>query len=388
MRVSKIDGDLTIYKDNFVIIWGASGAGEKIYKFLYSHQVEVAYFCDKDPKKWGLDHCGVRVISPEALEEFYQSNHCVVQIASSWEEEIVVELLEMGIEDYITYGEAALCFDALNKYEANKKNPQIGTCYEEVSQSYLESFREMLVWDSFIEQWLECEDEMIFLCTPPKTGTHTLMYTLDEFGKRYTNLRHRFFDSRGKSLRDIIGNKKIKVITAIRDVISQNISMLFQQIGLGRLWQYKERWERYGGGVLFSKYVEDHRGTVDLIQTRLDEGFRDFFGLNIYEYPFDKERGYSIIKENNVEIFIYQCEKLDEIYQNLFDFLGVSGRSLSLGNTADKKWYYPYYKEAVKNIEFSREYFESCYGSKELHHFYSEEDVQGFKDKWIKNVRE
>lgn len=139
---------------------------------------------------------------------------------------------------------------------------------------------------------------------------------------------------------------------------------------------------------MFSKYVTDQRDTVDLIQTRLDVGFKDFFGFNLYDYPFDKERGYSVIKENNVEIFIYQCERLGEIYQNLFEFLGVfEGGSLRLGNVADKKWYFSYYKQAISDIEFSREYFESCYGSEELHHFYSEEDIKGFRNKWINNVR-
>lgn len=389
MKISKIDSDLTIYKDNCVIIWGASGAGERIYKLLRGYQIDIAYFCDKDHNKWGTEFCGLKVISPVELDRLYTSKPCVVQIASSWEKEIAEELLKTGIENYITYSEAQVRLLSLKKYYVSLENPRIFDYY--LNEFYSSSRKGIYVeaWNALMTPFFDNQGEVVILCMPPKTGDWTIMKTLDDLGVCYINLwndPYRFTEE----MREFIGDRKIKVITGIRDIISQNLSLVFQRVGEGRFWGWEECWKNGGdASALLLRHVKPNFSSVfTLMQRFFDEKFKDYMGINLYKYPFNKERGYSIIKQGNIEIFIYQLERLNEVYHSIFDFLGVSGDKLIMGNTAGEKWYYPYYKRAMSGIEISRDYFETCYNSEGLHHFYSDDDINKFRGRWMKNIKD
>ena len=209
-----------------------------------------------------------------------------------------------------------------------------------------------------------------------------------------------------KEFAQVLANKKIKVITATRDIISQNLSLLFELMDL-MYWDCDEYWKD-GGDVdaLFAKWIKDlreyeggNRKTNDLFQTYKDytlftcsiqsffeNEFKDLCGVNLYEYEFDKRKGYSIIRKDNVEVFVYQIEKLNQISNELLDFLNIESGELVNGNQASSKWYSGYYKEAVDNIKISDSYYKECYNSLYLQHFYNEEDIERFKKKWGQHI--
>lgn len=406
MRLSKIDQNLTIYKENSVVIWGTGSAGKRIYRLLRVNEININYFCDSDCDKWGKEYCGVKVISPKELEQWYADSSCVVQIASSWEKEIEEELLKRGIENYILYSEANVRLLNLKKYKVSLENPEIFHHY--LDQWYYPWYSNEILWgwDTLMAPFVDYQDEVIILCMPPKTGDWTVMNTLDQLDVCYINLWHAPFRFT-KEVKKFIGDRKIKVITATRDIISQNLSLLFQT--MDQCYFDCEEYWKDGGDLtaLFSKYVKDfsewEAGTrtsedgfwaykknfpyISSMQTFLQKEFRDFFGINLYETVFDKERGYSIVKQGNIEVFIYQIEQLNAIYPDLFHFLNISGQELIMGNTAIEKWYFPYYKKAFSKVEISREYFEMCYGSEYLHHFYNDGDIKKFREKWMPNIK-
>ncbi len=50
--ISQIDSELSIYKENTVVIWGAGLYGKKIFELLSSFHVKVSAFCDTNENKW------------------------------------------------------------------------------------------------------------------------------------------------------------------------------------------------------------------------------------------------------------------------------------------------------------------------------------------------
>lgn len=112
-----------------------------------------------------------------------------------------------------------------------------------------------------------------------------------------------------------------------------------------------------------------------------------FLGIDIYTKEFDKKRGYSVYQFGNVEIFIYQLEKLNVVFSELAKFLGRESACMRLGNDAEMKWYNRYYKKAQKDIVLSKEYVETCYTGKYIKHFYSEEDIIKFRSIWKHNIK-
>ena len=127
-----------------------------------------------------------------------------------------------------------------------------------------------------------------------------------------------------------------------------------------------------------------------LIQPFFEESFKKYNGIDVFDYPFDKEKGYSILEipEKNTEIFIYQLEKLNNVASELGKFVGIENFTLVNGNIAENKWYADAYKQAKKELKFSRTYFDSCFNSKIMNHFYSEADIEKFKAQWISHVED
>lgn len=95
---------LSVYKDRDVYIFGASGGGEIVKDFFECHDVPICAFVDSNKEKWGASFFGYEVISPKKLQEDAKVNkNVLVQIASSYENEIRDELKKMNITDYISF---------------------------------------------------------------------------------------------------------------------------------------------------------------------------------------------------------------------------------------------------------------------------------------------
>ena len=90
------------------------------------------------------------------------------------------------------------------------------------------------------------------------------------------------------------------------------------------------------------------------------------------------------MKEGNIEIFLYQLERLNVVYEKLFEFLGIAGSRLVTGNSAEDKWYNRYYREAKKNISLPADYIDWSYECEFTKHFYSGRQIEEYMAAWKK----
>ena len=81
--------------DREVIFFGASQYGKTVFSNL-EKDFKLSYFCDNNPEKWGQAFCGVKIISPNALNTI--DNPRVI-ITSQYVQEITKQLFEMGIKE-------------------------------------------------------------------------------------------------------------------------------------------------------------------------------------------------------------------------------------------------------------------------------------------------
>ena len=204
--------------------------------------------------------------------------------------------------------------------------------------------------------------------------------------------------------KEILSDMKIKIITAVREPIGQNISIFYNMSDT--FWDEPAFW-RSGGDVQFLfdgwiKREQGHRETNPsfyyfssfkkaekveyLIQNFFEKDFYKNTGISVYSYPFDKYRGYSIINADNIEIFIYQIEKVKKIENELAKFLNISNFSFTRENIGDNKWYANSYREALEKLRLSAEYVDVCMNSDYIRHFYSEEDISIFYRKWDQHI--
>lgn len=168
---------------------------------------------------------------------------------------------------------------------------------------------------------------------------------------------------------------KWKFITGVRDPIACGLSAYFQNEP-----------NKIANSEIIKKHVTNFCNSA---MSYFDHLYNDFLGLNIFSFPFEKDKGYTrIIFNNNVEVLIYKFETLPDIFsQAMVDYLGIEGLDLPLVNLTSNKSYSAEYENAKNTILFEEEALSKIYESKLVHHFYSDNEIASFFSQWISSPR-
>lgn len=135
-----------------------------------------------------------------------------------------------------------------------------------------------------------------------------------------------------------------------------------------------------------SEYIVEYLDNNDEFAW-FDLELKEATGIDIYQYPFDKENGYAWIKEGNIEILVLTLEKLNENVEVLGEFVGKPGIKLQNANVGDDKQYKYIYEGLKKDIRIPVRVMESQYkNNPQLDHFYTEEEKERFLQEWSKYV--
>lgn len=169
-------------------------------------------------------------------------------------------------------------------------------------------------------------------------------------------------------------NKKIKVITLVREPISRNISAFFEQshyisddineLGVCEV-------ER-----LFWKYANH-----DAPLRWFDDEIKKVFGIDIYCISLNKDK-YSIVSKNNVDILVLRLENLSSYESVIGDFLGKKNFKIINANIGTNKAYSHNYKKFKESISIPMSYINKMYNSNYMKHFYSKEEIEMFIKKY------
>ncbi len=390
VQFSKIDDDLSIYKQHKVIIFGSYNSYEvkELFNLLNGFNIEVYAFCDssqdvQDDDKLGS---GINVISLDDFKNMTHKSDVVVQLGISdpeLEASAVSQIKDYGYQNYIVTNEALnilVIIDKINYLDdPNSIAPPI--CYKEHNHRIITRLK-----DQFFNFATKNKNkDLLLICSAAKTGNTTLTTTFEKNNIDYFYARHRVEVLNYDAFKKYSG--KIKIILGIREPLSWNLSIMYQinadsRVATDLLKFVKEA---------LSKPVFEGVDFEDLkTMEKFIPKFNDEF-LDLMAYPFDTELGYSIIKDGNIEVFVYTLEKMNDIALALSDWVCEGNDNTPFehwerANLAEDKWIADNYKLAQKELKFSRAYFEKCYSHPYVKHFYSDQDIQKFKQKWQNNI--
>ncbi len=402
IKITQIDEELNIFKQNTVIICGADKNALKMLELLEYHKIKVFAFLDITNNLKDFVYNAIPVITINELEKLAQIGHSLIlqesPYMSEWEH-IKSSTKHLNIKSYIQIRETWHILLFKQRRELYLRNPKIVIEDDSLQDALIVTRREEL------RQYVEVAfgKPVNVLCLPTKTGDHTLMHTLNASGISYFQLWHspKSFD---RVLFNSVTNK-IRIIFAVRDPIAHNISLVYQKVSRGlcddlplykTLIAEKESFFKDGGDAqtLFDMWLE-HSEYMN-VQRKERPDHWDIQGVALQfikyicdftQYEFDRRKGYCVIKEGNIEIFIYQLEKLNDLKLELSQFLEASIPAFVMSNLASDKWVNKSYQSAKRELKISREYFDKCYKEEYVQHCYSSEDIEKFKSRWKNNIK-
>ncbi|HBI63250.1 MAG TPA: hypothetical protein DDY31_18920, partial [Lachnospiraceae bacterium] len=401
LEFSKIDKELEVYKNCNVLIFGASKAGLKIKHFFDRNGIKTIAFVDNDADKVGCQIEGINIFSVDQCIEYYNTHtDTIIQIGSTYEKDIVRQLRERGMNSFIWYSEFKDRLASLNRYRFYEKNTKLKAYFGELEWKRL-CLNES---EKLIDQLVNGDMENInMMLSAPKVGSTTVIDSIERRGISMWAVGHSYAYM-NDFLQHLVHEYPVKEIIGVCDPIKQNLSLLFDNTHGEWILPYydlEEYWNR-GGDVesIFYKYLisdmtdkncciaEINRRikTNWLVQDFFEQQIQPFFGVDLYQYPFDKQKGFSVYHINEkLDIFVYQLEKLNGLSKEIGDFLGISDLELIRGNDSGNKWYKESYLNVEKSMPIYKEYYDRCYSGKYIKHFYNDEDIKEFKNRWARN---
>ena len=388
-------------KEKDIVIYGAGKCGKQVAGML--QQMGFRYdFCDKDIHKQGALLMGGHVLSIEDAKEKEKLCFIIAIEKESLKKEIEQTLLCVKKASFLSSFAVQLlskCFICEN------------TVLETKAEIFSSGYKRM------VSQWGMIKDACkypVLVYQGGKVGSLTVSQSLWKAGVKNTHIHGFFFknDIVAELLlkdwyRDFVKSSSIyqfhspeyakyvkdemkgkKIITMVREPIAVDLSRVFQWIGTGIADSYLRQQLKQGKTFLEIVYTLMMR-IQDRVFILFDEELKELCGVDVFAYPFDKEKGYVRIKENGVEILLMKAEKLSQMTEVIRKFTGNQQLELKNQNVGKDKEYAHIYEEVKKKLEIPREYAEHYYRNNPyMDHFYTEEEKKNFYKKWMKNIKD
>lgn len=177
-----------------------------------------------------------------------------------------------------------------------------------------------------------------------------------------------------------------KVISLVREPISREISEFFQYLHS----LYPDLLDENGDldrdralKVLQTKFMF-YKPEKNYTCRWFDMEMKGTFGLDVYEYPFNTEEGYTIIHHGNVDLLILRLEDLDHSFsKSVAEFLGLqTSIEMVKSNIRAEQKRGSLYQQVQQDFTLRESICRKVYASKYATHFYSEAEIERFIQKW------
>ncbi len=346
-----LDIELLLHKK--IIVWGIGENGKILIEQLIQAGIsdKNLLLCDSDERKQGKKYKGWNIFSPEHI----------VPVVNSSEYAIVISPINPETQDSILSSAASLNIDILDCYTEWCVKRAICFYRKKAKDNYVQESHEMMLirqdcralnWFMFAPLY----EERFLIYQPGKVGSTSVYQSLIGINKYafHTHCLNRLEIGAEKmrSLCEKMGG--LKIITMVREPIMQMLSGMWENFD--QTWRYSENVnfreiQNYFFGKDFYLYESEWFNTE----------LKAVFGIDVFAYPFDREKGYVIIEERGISILLMTMEKMNELEDVIGKFTGIKKFQLDQKNIGSKKAYRFAYSEYKKIVRFSRELLDQIY---------------------------
>lgn len=387
--------DLELIKDisplfeECTVIWGAGFFGQEIFQqlqeMLGEEKDEAAkiLFVDSNEKKWGK-YEGYEVKDPKSLKTLKQPYHIIISVNDMKVQDEIIEEIKKYIGEevavYTKYAfETSICLN-LQYSKMNEKFKKVKLAQRKEDKYQLEQIgklnreNELLKYLAFAPM----HNEMILIYQPGKVGSKSLKAAIESRGKYVLHLHaiNEFGLNHGE-IKEILQKYQARIITMVREPVSRYISDLWENIlNFKRCAKIDADFNEIADSALhnWANYEFDW----------FDRELKNVLGIDIYQYDFDMEEGYSIIEQDGISILLLKTEKMDQLMHVIGKFIGCPNFKLCENqNVGSRKSYRYAYEAYKKDFRLSKAALEKWYqGNERVNHFWSLGEQEEYLKQW------
>lgn len=166
-------------------------------------------------------------------------------------------------------------------------------------------------------------------------------------------------------------NKRIKIVTIVREPLSQIISQIFQQLNLYDIEQLRHL-------ILDTPHID-----YSYPESWCSEELQSFSGVDILEESFDRERGYSIYSNDRCDLLVIRFDAIGDIFNQAMEELSsIPNWELSRVNISSNKRYSSQYRSFKSELTVDPELIDRLYQSQYMRHFYTDNQIDQLTKSW------
>lgn len=232
--------------------------------------------------------------------------------------------------------------------------------------------------------------EPLFLHQMGKVASVTIANTLNlDFNIIHTHTGNAFTQHLERKKIVPSKDRPLKLITILRDPVSRKKSVFFQNLVKSPYsFSFDSRADALSATPqeLMERYLSWSNGYSEAT-TWYDLHFKNQTNIDVYDHPFDVEKGWQIIKTGNVEILILRFEDINRNYLTALNQYVCPTKPyarLRSGNVSSEKWYGERLKAFNKLLTYDPEELDSVYSSRYMLHFYSPDEIASFRKRFLK----
>lgn len=176
----------------------------------------------------------------------------------------------------------------------------------------------------------------------------------------------------------------IPIVTGTREPIDRAVSALFQTIH----WEYQHLIEP-DGSINVERTLEFIHRTICEKKypawkacTWFDEEIKSVLKVDVYNYPFDEEKGFSLVENSKFRILILRRESFSRGFEN--GIPALLGRSVAMkrANRAESKQYSNAYRQVKRQLTLPKHTLDEYYTTKYVRHFYDSGEIDSYRTRW------
>jgi len=392
-------------KNKTIILFGLGKRAKQMLLTYQSYGLNVSFISYSSANNDNEFYNGIKVLRyTDMLCYCHEHTNVVIQIASTYESDILNQFRKENLSNQILcYNDYRYIIRNIKITKLEKLNKQYRIqCLEDYANKYKYFSRE-LAW-AMLDSYNIFEDTINMIIGCPKTGTTSIFESMC-LSNYIINPIYISYSMRLMSQEyfKIISKCKKRIISGVREPISQMLSVIFF------LWYTRESLFdssdkfinitdcQYWFNQHYVKNIDSIEENVFDIFCRIlqtdcniisfyEEEFFEVTGINIFDYEFDQEKGYSVIKSGNTDVFIYRLDHLDLLAPRIGEFFGDNQFQLQSANRSEDRIYKDLYHQTIKNIKIPKDFIDLCYSSNTMRWFFSDKEIQMFYDKWNSNI--